>query len=536
MDIVEEMFKASNTLKDIINNRSGQEPKPNAFLLARDYATIFKNEVINSIKEAINKGNEENLKHDGYIFADLEHFQESLKSNFAVNCLRWGKAISLDIIEKQNIPSTYKETYNYACEAIKYELIELQQETGCSKETLYHATVLLYSSTSYELYKIYHSEEFNNYNIRKNTNLSMLRVLTDKLNETTNKETAAIISEQIKEIEDDIFSLNQEFVNKWYDAEKLNSLSSQTLKEVYSTDDDIMKNQNRLLEIPRTCYPKQYIIPKDKVSNMLFSGKLSQDLSPLKLRMERLGSKKELTAIVSINFEDLEGVEINKEITPNDWHVHNSIVSLYIDGGNEYITPLMIYRTMTGNPNAELTPNRKESILESVARCSGIKIRIDSTEEAKAWGMDRLIYEGNLLYIEKVIGEYNGRVDEWFHIIRRPILYDYANAKNQVARMDIKLLNTPINKNDETLTLQGYLQNRILSMKGPNVSRNIKYETIYKKLNINAATPGALRKKQTKIRDATKTILEFWKENDFIKDFKENTGPKNSKVSITIIL
>ena len=110
------------------------------------------------------------------------------------------------------------------------------------------------------------------------------------------------------------------------------------------------------------------------------------------------------------------------------------------------------------------------------------------------------------------------------HILRTPPLYDYANRKKQVGRVSIKLLNTPISKTEETATLQGYLLRRIMTIKNPNnrQSPNIVYDTIYKQLEIEAPTDGALRKKKADVRKKIKTILDYWKKEKFIKDYSEN--------------
>jgi hypothetical protein len=294
-----------------------------------------------------------------------------------------------------------------------------------------------------------------------------------------------------------------------------------------------------LLQFPKTKYPNEFISPKDKVSNMLFDGKLSNEIK--RLAMEGKGSKKELTTKVSIDFDELKGIYLisNQDITPYDREVHDAVVSLYIDGENEYVTPLMIYRAMTGNPGAELTDKIFNNITESIDRCSRTRVYIDATEEVKKsrYNMDQLIFKENLIYARSVRGVRNGKVEESIQILQTPILYRYANSKNQVSRIDIDLLNTPINKNEETVVLQGYLQRRIMSMKGSSrVHRNIVYETVYNHLKIEATSPGALRKKQSKIRDAAKRILDDWVEKEFITNYTENTGPNNSRVSVSIIL
>lgn len=285
--------------------------------------------------------------------------------------------------------------------------------------------------------------------------------------------------------------------------------------------------------IPKTNQPKQFIMAKDKITNTLFDGKLTVGSKDILVGMENRKSKKELTAVVSIDFEELPNVTISKTITAFDREVHDAIVSLYVDGNNELVTPLMIYRTMTGDAKANITSKKAEAISNSVTKCSMTRIIIDSSEEADAFGMDKMFYEGNLLYTKKVKGEHNGKIGEWIYILEQPILYNYADNKGQIARSDIQLLNTPINKNDEAIVLQGYLLRRILTMQGSRINRNIVYETVYRHLKIEATSAGALRKKQSKIRDTSKEILQDWVSKGFIRGYKENQKGK-SIVSLTI--
>ncbi|HWO77755.1 MAG TPA: hypothetical protein VNM69_17955 [Bacillus sp. (in: firmicutes)] len=291
----------------------------------------------------------------------------------------------------------------------------------------------------------------------------------------------------------------------------------------------------KLFSIPPTKFPNNLVIPKDKVSNKLFEGKLIKG-EWNQIATEGKASKKELTAVVAIDFDELKEIEVSRTLTAYDREVHDAIVSLYVDGENEYITPLMIYRTMTGNPRVDLKANSKQyqAIIESIEKCSDTKIKIDAQNEAKAFNLDKLIYEGRLINSEKITGIHKGKVNEWIHILRKPVLYDYADGKGQIDRPDISLLNTPVNKNEETIILQGYLLRRIRTMKHSKMSRNILYETIYKQLNVQAASASALRKKQTKIRNTVKEILDYWIKEKEIKGYKENKGKNNAIVSLTI--
>ena len=146
-------------------------------------------------------------------------------------------------------------------------------------------------------------------------------------------------------------------------------------------------------------------------------------------------------------------------------------------------------------------------------------VKIDASEEAKKFGLEKFVYDGSVLPGQRLTVSLNGTVTECVHIFRTPPIYDYANRLSQVGRMDVKLLNSPVNKNEETITLQGYLYRRILSMKGSSkLSPTILYETVYKQIDLsNIKSDSALRNKKQKIRETTKKILDFWKKEGCCK-------------------
>ena len=200
--------------------------------------------------------------------------------------------------------------------------------------------------------------------------------------------------------------------------------------------------------VVNTIYPVNFLAPTDKVSNLAFSNELTGSHIQ-QLAMERRGSKKQITTLASINFDNLNGsvqIKGRKELTAYDREVHDAIITLYVDGGNEYITPQMIYQVMTGNPDAYLNPKQAEAISDSITKCMYSRLIIDASEEAKAYGFDSFKYDGSLISGERVKASLNGTVVECLRILRTPVLYEYANKKNQIGRFDIKLLNTPINK------------------------------------------------------------------------------------------
>lgn len=303
--------------------------------------------------------------------------------------------------------------------------------------------------------------------------------------------------------------------------------------------DELKKFQNELLAKRdiKTKVPKQWITLIDKVSSKSFDGKGTlYDENEVEVSIGRSKSGKEIVSLVRLDYSD-NAIQISgkKELTPYDREVHDALVTLYIDGGNEYITPQMIYKAMTGNPEAKLMPKQREAISSSLNKLMYSKLVIKaSKEECKAYGFDKFTYEGPVIQGEKAIAKVNGVIVEVYHLSREPALYTYASFKNQMSRLDIKLLNSPVNKNEENITLQGYLLRRINGIKRrTKLSPTILYSTIYEQLNIQASSDGALRKKKLKVRNTVKKILDYLKTKDFIKNYTENSHGQEV-LSVTI--
>ena len=119
-------------------------------------------------------------------------------------------------------------------------------------------------------------------------------------------------------------------------------------------------------------------------------------------------------------------------------------------------------------------------------------------------------------------------------MLRKPALYTYADLKKQICRLDIMLLNSPVSKNEENITLQGYLLRHINGIKRSKLSPTILYKSIYEQLNIQASSDVALRKKKLKVRNTVKKILDYLKAQNFIKNYTENSdGQKVTGITIS---
>ena len=306
--------------------------------------------------------------------------------------------------------------------------------------------------------------------------------------------------------------------------------------------DELKKFQNELLAKRNikdvvTKAPKQWITPIDKVSRKSFDGEgtLYKE-NGVDVCISGRKSKKEILSFARLDYSD-NAIQISgkKELTQYDREVHDALVTLYIDGGNEYITPQMIYRAMTGNPEAKLPPKQQEVISNSLDKLMYSKLVIKASDaECKAYGFDKWTNEGTVIDGRKSTVIMKGEVIETYHLLSEPALYTHANKINQICRLDIKLLNSPVSKNEENITLQGYLLRRINSIKRGKLSPTILYERIYKQLDIQASSDGALRKKKLKVRNTVKKILDYLKAHDFIKNYTENIdGQKVTGITIS---
>ena len=283
----------------------------------------------------------------------------------------------------------------------------------------------------------------------------------------------------------------------------------------------------------RVVYPGKWISPIDKVSLSAFEGEL-HSTEPTGVDV---GQKTIITA--SIDSTELDGVRISgkKELNYYDKAVHDAVVTLYVVGQYTYITTNMIYQEMTGKRNAHFTPKQAKDINDSVTKLMYSRVVIDASNEYKSRNVGFPQYDGHILTADRLT--YPTKNNAVIHIFREPILYTYANERNQIGRIDAKLLDSPINKTKENILLESFLRRRIFAMKGKRtLSRTILYSDVYKRLSITSRSESSLRNKKMKVRNTVKAILNFYTKEGFINGYKENY-PKSKRQqvrSFTIVL
>ena len=285
-----------------------------------------------------------------------------------------------------------------------------------------------------------------------------------------------------------------------------------------------------------------------KVENTLFDEDknpgiyAATDESEVRVNVSRANAQKRIETLLYIDFNDAKanGLIISNEerITAYDREIHNAVATLAAEG-NEYISPSMIFQLLSGNVSDDrnkMSDETREKITNSLRKLRYTNVTINATAEVKAGMIAEAHFERYLIPADRAEIILNGqRVNDAIRLLATLPLFDYASKKNQVVSVDIKMLNTPLQNSPENITLKGYLLKRIMAMSNEknNMNNVIRYDSIYQYLRVQAPNKNQLNKKHKKIRDKVKKLLDFWKKEKLIKDYKEEKeGRFFAKVTI----
>ena len=264
-------------------------------------------------------------------------------------------------------------------------------------------------------------------------------------------------------------------------------------------------------------------LPLDKVNSTIWSMLECDTRGQIMLKVEKVGTKKEINILYSINFDELgDGAQISRKLTSHDKRVYVAVSALYT-AGNEAFSLQQIYKAMgyTGVPGK----SDREKISASLAKMRGAIVTIDNTQEATEYNYPVYTYEGSLLPMEKVKKTVNGQlVEEAIHLLREPPAMTFARQRNQITTIPISLLRSPMNKTEANFQIEDYLMTRIAHMKKGNSTRRILYKTICEKANIS------VRKQRERLPEKVARYLKYYSEQGWIKSFTEEPD------GVTIIL
>ena len=152
-------------------------------------------------------------------------------------------------------------------------------------------------------------------------------------------------------------------------------------------------------------------------------------------------------------------------------------------------------------------------------------IHISNENEADNYNYHKFTYDGSLLPMERItnVNIKGNIVESAVHPFREPPMLTFAKEHgNQLTTIDIKLLQSPVNKTEESLQVEDYLIERISKAKNGALSKKILISTICENANITS------KSQKSKLPEKLKRFLDHYKTCNFIK------GYTLAKDSITI--
>lgn len=319
-------------------------------------------------------------------------------------------------------------------------------------------------------------------------------------------------------------------------------------------------NAQEIIERLKTVPPDKFVMPNNKLANRITSG-----FSKLELNVACRGAKKPISVICDLMYEG-NNVHLSgrQPFTEYDRNVYNAVSSLYVYGDPSHVvTPATVYRAMTGLTDTEkLTAGQLAAVTRSLDKMRFIRARIDCTAELQARRItpnSKQINGGEidtyLLAAEAIIVQAGGQTVKGYHIIKTPILYEYAAAVGQVLTIDKSTLDVKgidssgrittrsLPNTEARILLKGYLIRRIEGMKGKNGLKNpvialYDYEKdgeTHQGLYSIAGKADAARKEMQRIRDDVEKMLAYWKATGYIVDYETQTkGKKITGYKITV--
>ena len=315
-------------------------------------------------------------------------------------------------------------------------------------------------------------------------------------------------------------------------------------KERYEPD---KKGFEKMLPTLQSKLPEWHTMPIQKLASELQHGIINNGAFDIVVAGK--GKKNEITSYVLATYEPSDTITMTgKPYTEFDRQVHDAVSSLWEYGHESHVvTPDMVARAMTNKTQTEkVSPQFKEAVTKSLEKMWAIRIELDASKEIKkrkviqdGEPLKKYIYSGNLLALEKLEVEAGGKTVKAYHILREPVLLEYAKMTNQLATIDTKLLDikevdqkgnitaVSIKSNEARVAVNGYLLRRIAVMKNDRTQRKQKQSNIILFDTLFEETGIPQEKHPKRIKDYTFQVLDYFTATGYIKGYSKRKNGKS---------
>lgn len=245
----------------------------------------------------------------------------------------------------------------------------------------------------------------------------------------------------------------------------------------------------------------------------------------------------EAIIVYGINFENLPGVKITKELTEHDKRVYIAMCGLSAAGWNRYhdynfcvtVNQIAYAMGLSTNPSQE----QKNAINNSITRLNTTHIFIENYYETKVHkNREKARYDGSFLPMERITATINGQTVTAIHPFRDPPMFAFAKDRKQITTIKREWLAVPVSQTERQLGLQHYFLEWIAMLKNPH-NGSQRPEISYKRLC--EVTNITDRKGKERLPGQVQKILDHYKKTNCIKDYTEiemQGGGKGIKLSL----
>ena len=297
-------------------------------------------------------------------------------------------------------------------------------------------------------------------------------------------------------------------------------------------------------ELPRVSFrfPSIYQQGLTKANLRLFDNRIP--LSELQqIEIDVTPKKGGLTTTYSVYVDmtapELEGTE---NVTEYDESVHNMAVSIASSNEYGFFTAKQLATALYygDNPNkSKASAQQVGAVTKSIEKLRHVDITVDWTEHIKLNSKDQLPEDasykvrGYMLPVEEHEVIINGQKVKGYRIIAEPPLYKYARSVGQIGATPVKMLNVPINLDQQKLVLRDFLLKEIAHIKNTKSwNRTITTDRL---LGIAGEDPETItRKKKSTLLTAVKDMLEHWAKEKDIEGYTVDLAQKGTIKSFTI--
>ena len=225
------------------------------------------------------------------------------------------------------------------------------------------------------------------------------------------------------------------------------------------------------------------------------------------------GNKKPIEILYCLDFSQLHNVSITRKLEPYDKRVYLSIAAIF-NHGYDVMSIQQIYNGM--GYKGRVGARDIQKINTSISKMNGAHLYIDNLAESNVYKYDHFTYDGVLLPMERIQAIVKGQTaDAVIHVFREPPMVSFARERKQITPIDIKILDTPLNKTSSNIELEDYLIEEISAIRKGRRNNKMLYKTIYESTNIKTA------KQQQRAPGKIKQLLDHYVTCGFIKAYKE---------------